>query len=134
MPKFSEKSKRILTSCHPDIVLVMNHTIEVVDITILYGIRGEKEQNRLYRMGFSKNMFPNSRHNAIPPKLSEAVDIAPYPINWKDTDKFYYTAGIVLGIASELGITLRWGGDWDRDHDLHDQTFMDLGHFELFLS
>ena len=63
--------------------------------------------------------------------LSEAVDIAPYPINWKDTEKFYYVAGIVMGVAGMLGIELRWGGDWDRDDDLHDQTFMDLGHFEL---
>ena len=93
--------------------------------------REEDEQNYLYRMGFSKKMFPNSRHNAIPPNLSEAVDICPHPVDWQDDEKFYYVAGIVMGTAHKHGIKLRWGGDWDMDDDLHDQTFMDLGHFEV---
>ncbi len=60
-----------------------------------------------------------------------AVDIAPYPIDWKDHKRFYYLAGIVKGVASQMGIKVRWGGDWDSDNDLNDQSFMDLGHFEI---
>jgi len=131
MPEFSKKSKGILSTCDGKLVQVMEMAILVVDFSVLCGLRGEEEQNYLYRMGFSKVPYPNSRHNAIPPKKSEAIDIAPYPLDWSDTEKFYYVAGVVMGIAGFLGVKLRWGGDWDMDQDLHDQSFMDLGHFEL---
>ena len=33
--------------------------------------------------------------------------------------------------AAYLGITnIHWGGDWDRDTEVNDQTFNDLAHFE----
>jgi peptidoglycan L-alanyl-D-glutamate endopeptidase CwlK len=132
MPKFSRKSRQILYTCEEDLVVIMNDVVKITDITILSGKRGEDEQNDLFRRGLSKKMFPNSKHNSeVNDTLSEAVDIAPYPINWEDSEKFYYVAGIVMGVAGMLGIELRWGGDWDMDDDLHDQTFMDLGHFEL---
>jgi len=65
-----------------------------------------------------------------------ATDAAPWfqeepNIRWYDTKSFYHFAGFVLGIAAVMGIELRWGGDWDMDDDLHDQTFNDLVHFEL---
>lgn len=132
MPNFSRKSKEILFTCVEDLQVIMNDVIKITDIKILSGKRGEEEQNDLFRRGLSQKEFPNSRHNSeVNDALSEAVDIAPYPVNWKDTEKFYYVAGIVMGVAGMLGIGLRWGGDWDMDYDLHDQTFMDLGHFEL---
>ena len=40
-------------------------------------------------------------------------------------------AGYVQGVAEQLGIKIRWGGDWDSDFDFKDQTFNDLVHFEL---
>ena len=49
----------------------------------------------------------------------------------KDLNQFYYFAGIVIATARDLDIVLRWGGDWDRDHDLSDQSFDDLVHFEV---
>ena len=36
-----------------------------------------------------------------------------------------------MGVASQMGIKIRWGGDWDRDTDLSDNRFNDLPHFEL---
>jgi hypothetical protein len=62
---------------------------------------------------------------------AEAVDAAPYPIDWKDRERFSYFAGVVLGIAQSQGLQLTWGGDWDRDWQLRDNTFDDLLHFEL---
>ena len=44
---------------------------------------------------------------------------------------FSYLAGIISGIARTMGYIVRWGGDWDSDFDVRDQTFNDLGHFEL---
>ncbi len=72
--------------------------------------------------------YPHGKHNRKP---SEAIDAAPYPIDWDDLNRFYYFAGYVKGIANEMGIKIRWGGDWDGDTILDDQTFMDLPHFEI---
>jgi hypothetical protein len=60
-----------------------------------------------------------------------AVDVAPYPVDWNDKERFYYFAGFVKGVASSLGISIRWGGDWNSDNNLKNQTFFDLPHFEL---
>jgi peptidoglycan L-alanyl-D-glutamate endopeptidase CwlK len=60
-----------------------------------------------------------------------AVDAAPCPINWQKREPFVFFAGIVIGIAAEQGVKLRWGGDWDSDRDLKDQIFFDLPHFEI---
>ena len=73
-------------------------------------------------------MFPKGRHNALP---SKAVDVAPYPIDWEDREGFILFAGYVLGVASQLGLNIRWGGDWDGDFDLSDNEFDDLVHFEM---
>ena len=63
-----------------------------------------------------------------------AVDAAPClsgKIDWNDAKFFCLFAGVVLSTASQLGIKIRWGGDWDGDFDLKDQSFIDLPHFEL---
>ena len=73
-------------------------------------------------------LYPNSKHNKLP---SKAVDVAPYPIDWNDPDRFYHFAGYVRGIAEGMGIKIRWGGDWNGNFDLKDQNFYDLPHFEL---
>ena len=128
MPKFGKRSKAKLETCHPDLQRLFNEVIKHFDCSILQGERGEEEQNEYYRTGKSKLKFPQSKHNSSP---SLAVDVAPYPIDWNDKHRFYYFAGFVKGIAASMGITLRWGGDWDGDNDLNDQTFFDLPHFEL---
>ena len=43
-----------------------------------------------------------------------------------------YFAGVVKGIASQMGIGIRWGGDWDMDTEVKDNRFDDLVHFELY--
>ena len=48
----------------------------------------------------------------------------------KEVGVFYYFGGYVLGTAQEMGIDIRWGGDWDGDRSISDQTFDDLVHFE----
>ena len=98
--------------------------IKIRDCTIAYGVRTEEEQRELVAKGASKTM--NSRH-----LTGHALDIYPYPINWKHINDFYVFAGIGLGVAHMMGIPLRWGGDWDMDWDLYDQNFNDLGHFEI---
>jgi len=128
VPKFSERSLKKLATCDSRLIRLFNEVVKHMDCTILCGTRGKEEQDDAFRKGFSKVQFPNSRHNSSP---SAAVDVAPYPIDWNDRDRFYYFAGIVKGIASQMGYVIRWGGDWDSDNDFKDQNFMDWPHFEI---
>ena len=128
MPRFGTKSRGRLSSCHPDLQKVFNQVIKEIDCSILCGQRGEKEQNKAFDEGRSKVRFPDGRHNANP---SNAVDVAPYPIDWEDRERFHLFAGYVLGIADSMGIRLRWGGDWNRDWTVKDNKFDDLPHFEI---
>lgn len=105
------------------------------DLTVVWAHRGQLAQNRAYAEGTSTKQWPDSLHNAEP---TRAVDLAPYingAIDWGRQDhgrRYYIMAGIVLGIARWFPeIYVRWGGDWDRDGDLDDQSLMDLGHFEI---
>ena len=68
------------------------------------------------------------KHNECP---SMAVDVAPYPVDWEDLDKFRYFAGWVLGIASQRKVRVRWGGNWKQDHKLSSEGFIDMPHYEL---
>lgn len=128
MNKFSKTSMQRLKTCEPEIQELMHHVLQVHDCTILEGHRNEETQNEYYRTGKSKVRYPDGKHNTYP---SRAVDAAPYPIDWNDIKRFYYFAGMVKAAAYNMGISIRWGGDWDGDNDLNDQTFMDLVHFEL---
>jgi len=128
MPSFSRKSQSILATCHPDLQRLFKEVVKHFDCTVMCGERTEEEQTEYYRTGRSKVQYPQSKHNSSP---SMAVDVAPYPINWNDTDRFYFFAGVVKGIAAGMELDIRFGGDWDSDTDLHDQTFMDLPHYEL---
>lgn len=128
MYKFSTKSKKELMSAHPELQRLFKEVIKGYDCTVIQGHRGEEEQNEYFRTGKSRVQFPHGKHNSVP---SKAVDVGPYPIDWNDEYSFYHFGGYVKGVADQLGINIRWGGDWDGDEDLHDQNFMDLVHFEL---
>lgn len=130
MPRFGTTSKLRLTTCHPDIRAVMNETVKIFDIKVIAGRRDEENQTAAYESGNSQVPWPESTHNTDP---SEGIDVAPYPIAWDDRERFTLMAGVILGIAHTMGIVLRWGGDWDRDTEVKDNRFDDLGHFELVL-
>jgi hypothetical protein len=38
---------------------------------------------------------------------------------------------MLRGIAHEMGVKIRWGGDWDSDGEIKDNSFDDLVHVEL---
>ena len=127
---YSKKSHDNLIESHLDLQLLFNEVIKGYDNSILCGYRGRADQNKFYIEKKSKVQWPDSEHNKIP---SLAIDSAPYPIDWSNIKRFYHYAGYVLGIAYSLNIKIRWGGDWDRDNDLDDQSFNDLIHFEIIL-
>lgn len=128
MPRFGSKSLGQLKSANTKLQVLFEEVVKEFDCSVLDGHRTEEEQNEAFRKGHSKLQFPQSKHNKYP---SMAVDVAPYPIDWNDKERFYYFAGYVKGVAESLDIKIRWGGDWDGDTHVKDQTFFDLPHFEL---
>jgi hypothetical protein len=109
---------------------ILNEVIRHFDCSVICGYRDEAAQNEAYYSGHSKVRYPNSRHNTVP---AMAVDVVPYPIDWKDTERFCYFAGFVMGVAAKFGYPIRWGGDWDKDTEVKDNTFNDLAHFEIII-
>jgi peptidoglycan L-alanyl-D-glutamate endopeptidase CwlK len=136
MPKFSQSSLNQLSTCHPDLQVLFNEVIKLIDCQVLEGHRGQAAQEAAYAKGNTQLHYPNGKHNSSP---SLAVDVAPYPVDWNNAKRFYWFAGIVLGIAHGLyaagKIThlIRYGGDWNKDYDITDNNFNDLVHFELIM-
>lgn len=132
MPKFSTISETRLATCDARLVKVMREAIKYVDFTVVEGHRGKEAQNQAYAKGYSKLPWPLGNHNKSP---STAVDIAPFPVDWSDRqanlERFVYLAGVVLVVSTQLGIRIRWGGDWDQNRDMRDENFRDRPHFEL---
>ena len=133
MYKFGKSSEDRLSSVHHDLVRVCRRMLGygILDATVVQGRRSQEDQDRAFKEGKSKLKYPQSRHNSDP---SEAVDIAPFvngKVSW-NTQHCLVLAGLMLAAASELGVKVRWGGNWDRDGEpVTDQTFNDLVHFEL---
>ena len=134
MPKFSQASFSKLSTCHPDLQALFYEVIKYFDCSIIEGYRNAEEQETAFDAGNSKLHWPHGKHNSQP---SMAVDVAPYPLDWKNNKRMYWFAGYVMGIAQKLKDEgkmehgVRYGGDWDSDKDIEDQTFRDLVHFEL---
>lgn len=128
MSQFSSRSRKNLDSADPKLRQLFDEVIKAVDCSVLCGFRNEEDQGRAFDNGFSKVNWPNSKHNNYP---SMAVDVVPFPLDWEDTRRFYFFAGYVKATADRLGINVRWGGDFNRDGNLHNDPFVDLPHWEL---
>lgn len=127
MAKFGPESLRKLRTCDERLQRVLNAVIVDFDMQVLEGHRGEAAQNEAFRTGHSKLKWPNGNHNAYP---SKAVDVAPFPVDFKNRERFFYMAGLIMATAKSMGIKLRWGGDWGQD-GLDPQKFDDLPHLEV---
>lgn len=121
-----EHSKKMLATCHQTLQKILEKVDERWPCVIIEGERSKETQEKYVAIGVSKTL--ESKHLTRP---SQAVDVAPLPLNWKDTNRFYYFAGYVLGVANSMGVALRHGGDWNGNRQINDQTFNDLVHFEL---
>jgi len=131
--KFGQSSQENLNTIVYSLRSVFNRALgyEVIDFSIIEGHRTKEKQDDYFNNGASKVQWPNSKHNSLP---SKAGDAAPYingRISW-NKQHCCVLAGVILAAAAELGIKVRWGGNWDMDNEpITDQDFQDLVHYEV---
>lgn len=127
MPHFSESSKTKLASVDPRLQRLFNAVIEHYDCKVIFGMRTQEEQQALYAQGRTTpgkivthmdGVKRRSRHQD-----GLAVDVVPYPIDWKDLRRFNNFGWFVKGMAAAMDIEITWGGDWKQ--------FKDYPHFEV---
>ena len=142
MPRFGNKSRERLETCHPDLQTLFNAVIEVVDCSVTCGYRNKADQDKAVALGNSKAVYPKGKHNSNP---STAVDVYPYPIDFDDLPRFYWFAGWVLAKAEilrnvgEITHKIKWGGNWrglnngkiDFSYNMRTDVLNDMPHFEL---
>lgn len=127
--KFGARSLRELEGVHNDLRKVMFRALELTnqDFAITDGVRTIEEQKEYVRTGASTTL--KSRHVD-----KCAVDVVACIPNGKISYNPLLMMKIkaaVFAAARELGIPIRWGGDWNCNGDTGDETFVDMPHFEL---
>lgn len=132
MAKFGTASEKNLLGVHPLLVQVCYDAILIMDFKVLDGVRTPEEQAINLIRGVS--WTADSKHLPQSDGYSHAVDLAPWPVDWKDAEQFCVLAGVMKACAHRLGVTLRWGGDWNMNNSTRDERKRDYGHFELRLT
>lgn len=110
----------LLPMAHEKLQSLVRVVATKTDVQILTTYRNEAAQLDAYNHGYSKAKPGQSPHNFNP---SLAVDMAPYPIDWKDIARFDALAVTVKETAKQIGVSITWGGDFRR--------IIDKPHFEL---
>lgn len=123
--KWSKTSRRRMENVHPDLVAIADRALGygVLDLTVLRegGTRTEEQQSVLVKKGVSQTM--NSLHLIQADGFGYAIDLAPYPVDWKNIQAFCLMGTLMFRAAMELGTYIEWGGHW--------VTFEDYPHFQL---
>lgn len=126
--KLGQRSLDRLKGVNPSLVAVFKRACETMpfDVTVLEGLRTYERQQELLKQGATKVSV--SRHMS-----GNALDIAPYPIDWNDLERFQIVAEHMFKAAEELGVVIRWGGTWERTFTkpVKWAKFLDAPHFEL---
>ena len=66
MNKFSNKSKRLLKTCHQDLQDLFNEVIKYCDCKIIEGFRSPERQDELFDQERTKLKGGESKHNVKP--------------------------------------------------------------------
>ncbi|UTQ80243.1 L-alanyl-D-glutamate peptidase [Escherichia phage PO103-1] len=126
--KLGQRSLDRLKGVNPSLVAVFKRACETMpfDVAVLEGLRSYERQQELLKQGATKVSV--SRHMS-----GNALDIAPYPIDWNDLERFQIVAEHMFKAAEELGVVIRWGGTWERTFTkpVKWAKFLDAPHFEL---
>ena len=114
------RSLKCLEGVHPDLVRVVRRADELgARFHITDGLRTPERQRQLVKAGKSKTL--KSRHltgHAVDFVVAEPGGGVSY-----DHEDMKACADVFKRAASELGVSIEWGGDW--------RSFMDTPHVEL---
>lgn len=135
----SQRSISNLRQVHPDLVAVVGRAIQITeqDFMVIEGVRTQERQDELWAQGrttpgpvvtWTKDV---SSHGIGKDGYGHAVDICPFPVDWNDLSKFDAISKAMFAAATEFGIRLRWGADWDMDGKPRERGESDSPHFEL---
>lgn len=124
MFSLSLRSLKNLEGVHPDICSIMTLAIQYspVDFAIIEGLRSQERQALLYKSGRSKTM--QSKHLRQADGYGHAVDVMACGVTdiW-DINHYRVIAAAVVKAASDLKLSIVWGGTW--------KNFVDGPHFQL---
>jgi peptidoglycan L-alanyl-D-glutamate endopeptidase CwlK len=130
MYKFSKRSIQELELINPKLAALMDQAIKrsPIDFGIPNngGKRTAEKQNELYNKGVSKcdGILKKSYHQS-----GNAVDVYAYvngQASW-EVEHLCIIAGVVLSIASEMRLKIRWGGTFGSN----EFKGWDMPHFEI---
>jgi len=150
------RSQSNLVGVHPDLVKVVKRAIQITgqDFLVLEGLRSAEQCYINYGKGRTASQCAaekvptkyaqphaakvtwlrnplNSKHCKQSDGWGHAVDLVPWPIDWQALSKFDAIAKAMMAAAKELGVSLRWGADWDGDGKPRERGETDSPHFEL---
>lgn len=134
--QLDERSEKRLEGVNDALVNVVRRAAKRLPFTlfVVEGLRTRERQAELYAQGRTKpgrkvTWTLHSKHLE-----GKAVDLAPLingAIDWADLSKFDAVAKAMQDAAKEVGVTVRWGGDWDMDGQPRERGESDSPHFEL---
>jgi len=116
---FSLRSIKAMQGLHPDLRKVCDLAIKLspYDFVITEGKRSLADQKRYVKQGKSQTM--NSRHLS-----GHAIDFVDSPGFTWNVKKMTAIANAFKKAATQLGVAIRWGGDW--------KSLVDTPHIELW--
>ena len=140
-----------LEGVNPTLVKVIKRAIEITqqDFLVVEGVRSKEQCYINYGKGrtAAQCIAKGVPASYAQPKLAKvtwlnnpldskhvtgkAVDLVPYPVDWNDLSKFDQVAKAMFAAAKELGVSIRWGADWDNDGNYREKGEYDSPHFEL---
>ena len=129
MAKFGRRSMSRLEGVHPLLVDWAFSVVRIIDCSVVSGVRSLTTQAEYVAAGASQTM--QSYHLIQGDGYGHALDLAPYPIDWDKLRSFDLLAGIGLAVAHQMGLPITWGGDWNKNMDVYDNNFDDIGHFQI---
>jgi len=110
-----------LAQVHPSLIKLAVAVSTATDVQVVQGVRSLHDEQLAVGEGRSLLRDPcNSKHVLTSERTqAHALDLAPWPVKWSDIPRFLSLATLVLSTASNLGIEVRWGGNWPhlRDYD-----------------
>lgn len=131
-----ERSEKRLEGVNPTLVSIVRRAAKRLPFSlfVVEGLRTRERQAELYAQGRTKpgkkvTWTLHSKHLE-----GKAVDLAPLingAIDWADLSKFDAIAKAMRDAAKEVGVAVRWGGDWDMDGQPRERGESDSPHFEL---